>query len=72
MSFGNVIEGLGDIVAWITDTAQRFESIFSDIDFTLLYNYFPNDIQAVVTSVIVVFLFLALFGILKRVLFFLG
>lgn len=72
LNFGNVLSGLDDIVTWIENTAQTVSGIFSDVDFTILYSWLPNDIVAVITAVIAVLLFLAVFGILKRVLFFLG
>lgn len=71
LQFGNVIQSLEGVVSWIENTAESIGDIF-DVDFTLLYSYFPSDIVAVVTAVIAVLLFLALFGILRRVLFFLG
>jgi len=70
--FGNVIQSLDSVVEWIENTAEQIGNLFSDVDFTILYNYFPSDIVAVVTAVIAVLLFLALFGLLRRVLFFLG
>lgn len=72
MTFGNVISSLQDIVSWIDGVAQSIAGLFSDVDFTILYTWLPNDIAAVITAIIVVLLFLALFGILRRVLFFLG
>lgn len=72
MSFGDVLTGLENIVEWIEVAAQRVSSIFSDIDFTILYNWLPSDIVSVITAVITVLLVLALFGILRRLLFFLG
>lgn len=70
--FGNVLTILDDIINWIESTFDRINSIFSDVDFTILYDWLPSDIVAVITAVIVVLLFLAIFGILRRVLFFLG
>ena len=72
MIFGNLISGINDIVEWIESTAQTISGIFSDVDFTVLYSWLPNDIGAVITAVIAVLLFLAIFGILRRILFFLG
>lgn len=72
LQFGNVIQSLSGIVDWIENTVGTISGIFSDVDFTILYNWLPSDIVAVITAVIAVLLFLALFGILKRVLFFLG
>lgn len=72
LQFGNVLSGLEAIVDWIENTAETIAGIFSDVDFSLLYNWLPSDISAVITAVIGVLLFLALFGILRRLLFFLG
>lgn len=72
MSFGNPLQTLDGVVQWIQNTAEEITGIFSDVDFSLLYGYFPNDIVAVITAVISVLFLLALFGLLKRVLFFLG
>ena len=72
LQFGDVIQSLNGIVEWIQNTVGTISGIFSDVDFTILYSWLPNDIVAVITAVIAVLLFLALFGILKRVLFFLG
>lgn len=72
IQFGNLIGSLDEIVEWIENTVEYIGNIFSDVDFTILYNWLPNDISAVITAVIAVLLFLALFGILRRLLFFLG
>lgn len=72
LQFGDVIQSLSGIVEWIESTVGTISGIFSDVDFTILYSWLPSDIVAVITAVIAVLLFLALFGILKRVLFFLG
>lgn len=72
MTFGNIIGSLQDIVAWIENTVETIEGLFSDVDFTILYNWLPNDIVAVISAIIAILLFLAVFGILRRLLFFLG
>lgn len=72
LQFGNVLNGLDSIVDWIDSSVQTISGIFSDVDFTLLYDWLPSDIAAVITAVIAILLFLALFGILRRLLFFLG
>ena len=72
LNFGSVLSGLEDIITWIESTAQTVSGIFSDVDFSILYSWLPNDIVAVISAIIGVLLFLAVFGILKRVLFFLG
>lgn len=72
MSFGNIIGSLEGIVDWIENAVSTVEGIFSDVDFAILYNWLPSDIVAVITAVIAVLLFLAIFGILRRLLFFLG
>lgn len=72
LNFGNVINSLQGIVDWIESTVETISGVFSDVDFTILYSWLPSDIAGVITAVIAVLLFLALFGILRRVLFFLG
>lgn len=72
MTFGNIIGSLEGIVNWIENTVSTVEGLFSDVDFTILYNWLPSDIVAVITAIIAVLLFLAIFGILRRLLFFLG
>lgn len=72
IQFNNVLNALEDIVDWISDTFDRISSIFADVDFTILYNWLPSDIVAVITAIIAVLLFLAVFGLLRRILFFLG
>lgn len=72
LTFGNVLNSLESIVGWIEDAADSIRGIFTDIDFTLLYSWLPSDIVTVVTTVIACLLVLALFGILRRLLFFLG
>lgn len=71
-ALGNTINTLEGVVEWIQSIITRIQGIFSDVDFTILYNWLPSDISGVITAVIAVLLFLAIFGILKRVLFFLG
>lgn len=70
--FNNVLGGLNEIVDWIESTFERISSIFADVDFTILYDWLPSDISGVITAIIAVLLFLALFGLLRRILFFLG
>ena len=72
MSFGDVITSLESIVYWIQSAVEHIGDVFADVDFSILYSWLPGDIAGVITSVIVVLLFLAIFGILRRVLFFLG
>lgn len=72
LNFGSVLNGIQDVVDWITNTVETIEGIFSDVDFTVLYSWFPSDIVAVITAIIAILLFLAIFGLLKRLLFFLG
>lgn len=72
MTFGNLINSLDGIVDWIKNAVLTVEGLFSDVDFTILYNWLPSDIVAVITAIIAVLLFLAIFGILRRLLFFLG
>lgn len=70
--FNNVLGSLNDIVEFVSDTFESISSIFADVDFTILYSWLPSDIVGVITAIIAVLLFLALFGLLRRLLFFLG
>lgn len=72
IQFGNVINSIESVVDWIQNTVSTIEGIFSDVNFTILYNWLPIDIATVITAIIAVLLFLAVFGILRRLLFFLG
>lgn len=72
IQFGNVLTGLQGVVDWISNTFDSIRSIFADVDFTILYRWLPSDIVAVITAIIAVLLFLAIFGLLRRILFFLG
>lgn len=72
IQFDNVITGLQGVVDWISNTFDSISSIFADVDFTILYSWLPSDISSVITAIIAVLLFLALFGLLRRILFFLG
>lgn len=69
---GDIVSGFTSIASWVTSTIRSIGNIFDDIDFTLLYNWLPSDIQAVITACIAFLFVLALFGLLRRLLFFLG
>ena len=68
----NLFSGFSDVINQIKSYFQTFAGVFDDIDFTILYNWLPADIVAVITAVLGVLLFLAIFGLLRRVLFFIG
>lgn len=70
--FGNIIDVLGDVTTWISNLGDRIINVFSDVDFTLLYDWLPDDIQSVISSVILVLLALALIGLIKKAIIFLG
>lgn len=70
--FGNIIDVLGDVTDWIANLGNRISNIFSGLDFTLLYDWLPQDIQSVISSVILVLLALALIGLIKKAIIFLG
>lgn len=70
--FTNLIQSVEGIVGWISNAWNNFAGIFSDIDFSVLYTWLPSDIQAVISACIVVFLFLAIIGLIKKIVLFLG
>lgn len=68
----NIIESLDNVYGELADMWTRVIGMFSDVDFTILYDWLPNDIQGVITAVIAVFIFLALIGLIKKAILFLG
>lgn len=72
LSFGNIIQTIQGIDAWIQDTVQAIGNIFADVNFGVLYSWCPNDIAAVIAAVISVMIVLALIGLLKKMILFFG
>ena len=72
LSFGDLISSISGIIDFIDSILETISGIFSDVDFTILYNYFPNDIVAVITAVIAIFIFLGLIGLIKKMILFFG
>lgn len=70
--FGGVLLAIEDIIDWISSTANTVQGLFADIDFTVLYDWLPADIVSVITAVLLVLFALAIFGLLRRLLFFMG
>lgn len=68
----NFIESIGEIFDQVSDIWSRIVGMFSDVDFTILYDWLPADIQGVITAVIAVLLILALIGLVKKAILFLG
>lgn len=69
---GAIIESVEGVFEWFENAFATFEGIFSDVDFTVLYNWLPSDIQAAITGIIVVLLFLAIIGLVKKIVVFFG
>lgn len=76
MSFDSVISGIvtgfSNISSFVSGGIESIKHFFDGLDFTILYNWLPSDIVYVITACIAFLLVLALFGILRRILFFLG
>lgn len=72
LSFSNIIEGIEGVVEWVGSIVSKITGVFSDVDFSILYDWLPSDVQGVITAVIAVLLFLALLGLLKKLIVFLG
>lgn len=72
LSFSNVFEALDDVLSWISSILEDLNSIFADVDFGVLYSWLPNDVRSACSAVILVLLFLALMGLLKKAILFLG
>lgn len=71
-AISDIATGFYDISTFVLDTIDSIAHIFDDIDFTILYDWLPSDIGTVITVVIGFLFILALFGLLRRLLFFLG
>lgn len=72
LSFGDLISSITGIIDFIDSILATIQGIFSDVDFTVLYSWLPNDIAAVITAVIAVFIFLGLIGLIKKMILFFG
>ena len=70
--FSNLIQGIDDVVSWVSGAWLSFAGIFSDINFGILYNWLPADIVSAISACIVVLLFIALIGLIKKLVLFLG
>lgn len=72
LSFGELISSITGIVDFIDSVLETISGIFSDVDFTVLYSWLPSDIGSVITAVIAVLIFLALIGLIKKMILFFG
>lgn len=68
----NFLDTIGDIVSHVEDYWNSIIGIFADIDFSVLYNWLPIDIQGVITAFIGLLVIIAFIGILKKLILFLG
>lgn len=68
----SLISGFETVSNYLENLLVSIGSVFADIDFTVLYSWLPADIIAAITACIVILFWLALFGLLKRVFFFIG
>lgn len=71
MNIGSIITDIESIFNWIQTAINHIGNAF-DVDFTILYSWLPRDIVVVISAVITVLLFLALVGIIKKIIFFMG
>lgn len=69
---GNILNAIENIVDFLENAWTSFTGVFSDIDFTILYNWLPSDIQAAIGAVIAVLLVIAVIQLVKKVILFLG
>lgn len=70
--FSGLIQGIDDVVSWISGAWTNFAGIFSDIDFDILYNWLPSDIVSAISACIIVLLFIAVISLVKKLVLFLG
>lgn len=69
---GTIIETLSDVISHIGEYWNSIIGIFSDVDFSVLYNWLPFDIRNVCAAFIAAIIFIAFIGLLKKLLLFLG
>ena len=72
LSFGNIVESVEGVLDWIQTVTNNLNNIFADVDFSILYDWMPSDIQDVIFTVIAVLLVLALIGFIKKAILFFG
>lgn len=71
--FGSYIDGLSEIEEWIENVLSAVGSVFDGVDFSDLFqSILPSDISNVLSSVLLVMIFLALVGLIRKILIFLG
>lgn len=68
----NFLENISEIFDQVQNIWESIVGMFSDVDFSVLYNWLPSDIGAVCAAVITVLIFLALIGLVKKAILFLG
>lgn len=67
------INGLSNIEDWIENLLSAAGSVFEGVDFSdLIAPLFPADIARVAAGVILVMIFLAMCGLVRKVLIFMG
>lgn len=69
--FNNLVNGFDNVSNYIDGVYQQNSGIFSDIDFTILYNWLPQDIALTISAILVVLFILTIFQLLRKILFFL-
>lgn len=67
-----ILEYFSDIVDKVTEIWNNIAGMFSDVNFSILYDWLPADVQAVCAAVIAAMVVLALIGLVKRTILFLG
>lgn len=69
----SIVDGLSNVENWIEDLVSAVGSVFADVNFSDLWlSYLPQDISTVLAGVLLVMIFLAIVGIIKKISFFLG
>ena len=67
--FQGLIDVIESMIEWITGVFQNASVVFRGINFAILYNWLPSDIVTVISVVIATLLVLAIFRIVKSLLF---
>lgn len=70
--FGNLIESVNGVLEWFLTLEDRYVAVFADVDFTILYDWLPSDVQFCITGVLVILFVLCIVGLIKKFVVFFG
>lgn len=69
----SIINGVQGIGTYVQGLIESLGDIFSGVDLTDLFvSYMPNDIAVALAGLLTLLIFIALIGLIKKIVFFLG